>query len=122
MEGYDLKKGYAICKNSWGDLVPAPRFNLRLAALHDFYCIHVYYTRASVAGKQWQEIIPQMEEFTGELDGHEIKCAWLDEQAAIYSPFHVCERISSRQGPLNYIAYDVHESIKIKGCGRTTAA
>jgi hypothetical protein len=122
IEGYDLEKGYAICKNSWGDSGVKGRFNLRLAALHDFYCIHVYYTRHSVAGKQWREIIPRMEKFTGELDGQPINCAWLDEEAAKYSPFHVCEHVASRPGPLNYIAYDVHEWIRIKGHGRTTAA
>jgi hypothetical protein len=43
--------------------------NLRLAVLHNFYCIHVYYTRTSVAGNQWKEIIPQMEKIRGVLDG-----------------------------------------------------
>jgi hypothetical protein len=63
-----------------------------------------------------------MEKFTGELDGKPVNCVWLDEEAATYSPFHICERVSWRPGPLNYIGYDVHEWIAIKGRGQTTAA
>jgi hypothetical protein len=82
MEGYDLEAGYAICKNSWGD--SAPRFDLQFAALHDFYCVQVYYTRKSVAGKQWKEIIPQIEKFKNVLEGRPVKCVWLDEAAGVY--------------------------------------
>jgi hypothetical protein len=119
VEGYDFEKNCAICKNSWGDRTAEPRFDLRFSALHDFKCIRVFFTIASISGKTTSEFHPELETFDGELDGQSIEVASMTEETAIYSTEYVCERLPSNDH-YNYVGYDVDQWIAIKSRGEET--
>ena len=114
IEGYDFDKKCLICKNSWGARTAAPRFNLRPSATHSYYFTHVYFTLSSIDGKTNTKYEPKMNKFVGELDKRKIDCAWMDENTAIYSSDYVCELHDGKEGPYNYLGYDIKQWIHIK--------
>lgn len=114
VEGYDFDKKCLICKNSWGSKTAAPRFNLKPSATHSYYFTHVYFTLSSIKGKTNKTFKPKMNKFVGYLDNRVIDCAWMDEKTAIYSSDYVCELHEEKEGPYNYLGYDIKKWIRIK--------
>jgi hypothetical protein len=113
VESYDLSNDWSICKNSWGDRTARPRFNLVMAALHDFYITQVYFTTDSIAGKTECEFIPRF--FGSEaayLKGHPIKKHTMDKLTAIYTDEYICEPKEDGNDVV-WIGYPVCEYIRI---------
>lgn len=113
VEGYDLENDCMICKNSWGDRNSQPRFDLRKSAVHYCFFTRVYYTNESIRGLVKNIFVPKIKTFQGKLDNKDIECAWMDETTAIYSTNYVCEYHQEKEGPLNYLGYDVNQWIDI---------
>lgn len=113
VEGYDFNNDHMICKNSWGGKTARPRFDFIPEAAHYCSFTKVYFTLDSIKGKTNLEFHPRMEIFIKHEDGKKIKCAWMDETTAIYSSEYLCEYHQEKEGPLNYLGYDVDQFIKI---------
>jgi hypothetical protein len=113
IEGYDLEQDAAICLNSW-DAESKQRFNVKLAALHGFKVVKVFFTLDSIHEKTTQIFRPVCEEFLATLDGKCIRSYWMNKETAIYASTIISEPEPWRSGELCFRGYNLDEFIEIK--------
>lgn len=120
VEGYDMDRNDAICKNSWGDAgTTMPRFHLRFSALHDFYITKVFFLIANLPKSlpAFKSVIRgPFEEANGS------NFFLVDANTAKYESSLVCERKSLKYSDfktydadidaLDYIGFPINEWIE----------
>lgn len=113
VEGYDLEKDCAICKNLWCGDTASPSFDFWSYAAHDVRITSVYFTLASINGKTKETYTERIQEEESVLEGKKIKCAWMDELTAMYTSKYLCEFHPNHESYLKYYGYDVDQWINI---------
>lgn len=73
---------------------------------------HVYFTLDSIKGiTEIKKFEPQINNYIGYLNGYRVNCCWMDENTATYSSEYVCEIDDEKEGPFNFIGYDINQYI-----------
>jgi hypothetical protein len=80
-----------------------------------FYVVKVFFTLDSIRGKTTGEFRPMLRRFKGELEGHAIDRAYMDEVTAKYDSEFICEPAGDSHPPhLNWVGYELNQWIAIK--------
>lgn len=66
----------------------------------------------SIKGKtEIKKFEPHINNYIGYLNGYRVNCCWMDENTATYSSEYVCEIDDEKEGPFNFIGYDINQYI-----------